>query len=1026
MKRATLWVTRSNNGFYRFGFPQLLPCINASIFSTTSKMTDPDTRTRDWTVSEVRDQFIEYFREKHDHVYYKSSPVVPHDDPTLLFANAGMNQFKPIFLGQVDPNSPLAKLSRACNSQKCIRAGGKHNDLEDVGKDVYHHTFFEMLGSWSFADYFKKESIEWAWDLLTRVYGLDGSRLYATYFEGDESLGLPPDLEAKELWMRFLPEERVLPGDKCDNFWEMGDTGPCGPCSELHYDRIGGRDASKWVNADHPDVLEIWNLVFMQFFKDENGNLKSLPANHVDTGMGLERLVSVLQNKPSNYDTDVFQPLFQRISEVTKAAPYGGRVGPDDVDGRDTAYRVIADHIRSLCFAITDGAVPSNEGRGYVLRRILRRAVRFGNQKLNAPSGFFSQLVPKVVEMFKDAFPELEQRYHFVREIIADEEASFERTLSRGLKKFRDIVQRMKQSGETVVKGKDAFFLYDSMGFPLDLTRLMAEEEGLSIDEEGFAEEMRLQKIRSSGKKGGEEGGKVLTLEAEQTAKLSDDGVLSTNDEYKYVWYTSTPATVKAIWTGERFLSPEESANVDTGIVGFVLDRTSFYAESGGQEYDTGNLLKVDSDAVEDEDEENQSVLATMDVENVQSFGGYILHMGSVEEGEIRVGDTVKCNVDYERRSKVAPNHTMTHVLNFALRKVLGEDVDQKGSLVAEDRLRFDFNHNASLTEEQVDKVEKICNQLIDEAKPVYSSVVPLGQARAIHSLRAVFGETYPDPVRVISIGQPVEPMVEDPEKPDWSSVSVEFCGGTHLKNTSQAGKFALVEEGSIAKGIRRVVCFTREAAEKAHDAAEELHSKFRDAKGLPLEEREEKLKELTTELNKRDIPVSQKIKLRNEKDEMGKQIVQEKKAQFNDRVNAASDKLISAAKQAKESGQQFVVVDLKELEADNKAVKDISKKLNKEEITSTDKGSVAIFAVSGVSGSDGKPGRYLVFSNVPKTVIESKSVDPIQWISKAIEGAGLAGKPRGKGSEGTAAGRLDNASQLNELMANAEKVFSG
>eukprot|EP01138_Halocafeteria_seosinensis_P002793 gb/GECG01002854.1/.p1 GENE.gb/GECG01002854.1/~~gb/GECG01002854.1/.p1 ORF type:complete len:1039 (+),score=167.11 gb/GECG01002854.1/:1-3117(+) len=993
------------------------------LYSTRApiKMQDPP-RTREWSVSEVRNQFISFFRDEKSHTYYKSSPVVPHDDPTLLFANAGMNQFKPIFLGRVDPKSPLAGLNAACNSQKCIRAGGKHNDLEDVGKDVYHHTFFEMLGSWSFANYFKKEAIDWSWELLTSVYGLDGNRLYATYFSGDEEMGIGPDEEARNYWREYLPDERILPGDKKDNFWEMGDTGPCGPCSELHYDRVGDRDAAHLVNADVPDVLEIWNLVFMQYFKDEQGNLSRLPHNHVDTGMGLERLVSILQDKPSNYDTDVFQPIFQRISELTNTSPYGGRVGEEDVDGRDTAYRVVADHIRSLCFAITDGAVPSNEGRGYVLRRILRRAVRFGNQKLKAPSGFLSKLVPTVVHLFQDAFPELEQRENFVREIIDDEESSFERTLSRGLKRFREMVERMKQSGETVVKGKDAFFLYDSMGFPLDLTRLMAEEEGLSIDEEGFDEEMRQQKIRSSVKKGKEGEGKMLTLEAEQTAKLAEQGVPPTDDDEKYNWYTETPAIVKAIWTGEKFLSETEGGSSKHGMVGLVLDRTAFYAEAGGQEYDTGDIIKIDPE--QEDPDENQGVLAKLDVENVQSFGGYILHMGRVEEGEIRVGDSIKCRVDYERRSRIAPNHTMTHILNFALRKVLGDNIDQKGSLVAEDRLRFDFNHSSALTEEQIDRIEGICNELIDEAKPVYSKVVSLGKARAIHSLRAVFGETYPDPVRVISVGQPVEPMVEDPERPDWSSVSVEFCGGTHLKNTSQAGKFALVEEGSIAKGIRRVVCFTREAAEKAHDAAEELRTKFRDAKSLPLREREERLKELSTELNQKDIPISQKMKLRNEEKEISKQIVQEKKAAFAERINAASSKVVEAAKEAESKGKSGIVLQLDELDADNKTVKDINKALSKNDVTKSDSGKVAVLGVSGVRGEHGKPGRFLMFSMVPKPVGESLSVDPIQWINKTLEASGLDGKPRGKGSEATVAGKLEDPAQLDKAIAEAKSVI--
>ncbi|MEL7473829.1 MAG: alanine--tRNA ligase, partial [Planctomycetota bacterium] len=444
-----------------------------------------------WTAARVRQAFLDYFIKTHAHTHTPSSPVVPHDDPTLMFANAGMNQFKPVFLEQVPPGSPLVGVKRAANSQKCIRAGGKHNDLEDVGKDTYHHTFFEMLGNWSFGDYFKAEAINWAWDFLTNVLGLPADRLYATYFEGDASTGQPADDEARELWLKHLPPERVLPGNAKDNFWEMGDTGPCGPCSEIHFDRIGGRNAASLVNQDDPDVLEVWNLVFIQYDRQQDASLRPLPANHVDTGMGLERLVSVLQNKRSNYDTDLFGPLFVAIEQATGARPYQGKLGADDKDDVDMAYRVIADHIRTLTLAITDGATPSNEGRGYVLRRVLRRAVRFGRQKLNAKSGFFSGLVPMVVESLGDAFPELRKDPQRVQAIILDEEESFGRTLDRGIKMFEDVAKSKQVSGE------DAFQLYDTYGFPLDLTQLMAEERGLIVDVAGFEKEMESQRERS-------------------------------------------------------------------------------------------------------------------------------------------------------------------------------------------------------------------------------------------------------------------------------------------------------------------------------------------------------------------------------------------------------------------------------------------------------------------------------------------------------------------------------------------------
>ncbi|KAK1280721.1 Alanine--tRNA ligase [Acorus gramineus] len=442
----------------------------------------------EWPASRVRETFMGFFEGK-DHVKWVSSPVVPHDDPTLLFANAGMNQFKPIFLGTASPTSPLGRLVRACNTQKCIRAGGKHNDLDDVGKDTYHHTFFEMLGNWSFGDYFKREAISWAWELLTQVYKLPSERIYATYFGGDEKSGLAADEDARNMWLSFLPPERILPFGCKDNFWEMGDTGPCGPCTEIHFDRIGNRDAASLVNNDDPTCIEIWNLVFIQFNREADGSLKPLPAKHVDTGLGFERLTSILQNKMSNYDTDVFLPIFDAIQKATGARPYAGRVGKDDVDKCDMAYRVVADHIRTLSVAIADGSRPGNEGREYVLRRILRRAVRYGREVLKAQEGFFSGLVHTVVGVMGNTFPELKQHEQKIKDIIAEEEASFGRTLVEGIEKFKkaaDDVQGNKLSGQASLFKLDAFVLWDTYGFPMDLTQLMAEERGLEVDVEGF------------------------------------------------------------------------------------------------------------------------------------------------------------------------------------------------------------------------------------------------------------------------------------------------------------------------------------------------------------------------------------------------------------------------------------------------------------------------------------------------------------------------------------------------------------
>ncbi|PQQ02185.1 alanine--tRNA ligase [Prunus yedoensis var. nudiflora] len=656
---------------------------------------------------------MRFFEEK-SHVYWKSSPVVPHNDPTLLFANAGMNQFKPIFLGTADPNTQLSKLTRACNTQKCIRAGGKHNDLDDVGKDTYHHTFFEMLGNWSFGDYFKKEAIGWAWELLTQVYKLPEDRIYATYFGGDEKAGLAPDNEARDIWLKFLPPARVLPFGCKDNFWEMGDTGPCGPCTEIHYDRIGNRDAASLVNNDDPTCIEIWNLVFIQFNRESDGSLKPLPAKHVDTGMGFERLTSVLQKKMSNYDTDVFMPIFDAIQQATGARSYSGKVGLDDVDKVDMAYRVVADHIRTLSFAIADGSRPGNDGREYVLRRILRRAVRYGNDVLKAKEGFFNGLVGILYEAH-------------IREIIKEEEETFEKTLQKGIERFKKAAQDVQ--GKTF-SGQDAFVLWDTYGFPLDLTQLMAEERGLLVDVEGFNNAMDEARERSRNAQNKQAGGAIV-MDADATAALHKRGVAATDDSFKFIWCQDHETVIKAIYTGSEFINSASAGNE----VGIVLGSTSFYAEQGGQIFDTGSL-------------EGSSL--SFQVCNVQIYGGFVLHIGSFsgESGKLSVGDKVNCKVDYNRRTLIAPNHTCTHMLNFALREVLGSHVDQKGSIVLPEKLRFDFSHGKPVEPDNLRRIESIVNEQIRAELDVFAKEVTLIEAKRINGLRAVFGEVYPDPVR--------------------------------------------------------------------------------------------------------------------------------------------------------------------------------------------------------------------------------------------------------------------------------------
>ncbi|MBN3280735.1 SYAC protein, partial [Polyodon spathula] len=765
------------------------------------------------TAAQIRQKFIDFFK-KHEHQYVHSSSTVPLDDPTLLFANAGMNQYKPIFLNTIDPTHPMAKLRRAANTQKCIRAGGKHNDLDDVGKDVYHHTFFEMLGSWSFGDYFKHLACELALDLLTKEFGIPIERLYVTYFGGHEEAGLEPDLECKQIWLDLgVDDSRILPGSMKDNFWEMGDTGPCGPCSEMHFDRIGGRDAAPLVNQDDPNVLEIWNLVFIQFNRESDGLLKPLPKKSIDTGMGLERLVSVLQNKMSNYDTDLFVPYFEAIQKGTGARPYSGKVGAEDTDGMDMAYRVLADHARTITIALADGGRPDNTGRGYVLRRILRRAVRYSHEKLNASRGFFASLVDVVVDSLGDAFPELRKDPDMVKDIINEEELQFLKTLNRGR---RILDRKILSLGDVkTIPGDTAWLLYDTYGFPLDLTALIAEERGMAVDLEGFEEEKRAAQLKSQGKGAGDEDHIMLDIYAIE--ELRTKGLPPTDDSPKYKYqadgsgnyeYELVVGTVLALRRDKAFVE-----EVTTGQqCGVLLDRTSFYAEQGGQTFDEGYMVRVD-DASDDKME--------FTVKNTQVRGGYVLHIGTVY-GTLRVGECVQLHVDEARRRPIMSNHTSTHILNFALRSVLGE-ADQRGSLVAPDRLRFDFTAKGAMSTKEIRAAEKIVSTVIQEAKPVYAMEAPLAAAKAIQGLRAVFDETYPDPVRVVSIGIPVQDLLADPSGAAGCLASIEFCGGTHLQNSSHAQPFVIVSEEAIAKGIRRIVAVTGPEAQKALRKADSL-----------------------------------------------------------------------------------------------------------------------------------------------------------------------------------------------------------
>ena len=722
------------------------------------------------TAKQIRSQFIDFFKG-HGHVFVPSSPVVPVGDETLMFTNAGMNQFKDIFLGLRTP-----EYRRAVNSQKCIRVSGKHNDLEEVGLDTYHHTFFEMLGNWSFGDYFKAEAIEWGWQLLTRVYGIDPNRLWATVFAGDPADGSSPDEEAEALWPKVttLPAARVLRFGRKDNFWEMGAAGPCGPCSEIHIDLGPDRCDQRHVpghvcgvNAGCARFMELWNLVFIQFNRQADGSLVPLSANHVDTGAGLERITSVLQGKTSNYDTDLFSPILQAVADLA-GRPYTSKLG----DRTDSAFRVIADHIRSLTFAITDGATPSNEGRGYVLRRILRRASRFG-RVLELHEPFMYKLVPVVAEAMGEAFPEVRQRADFVATVLQAEESSFGRTLDRGLEIFADAAERAAQTGNRTITGDDAFQLYDTYGFPLDLTQLLARERGLQVDQVVFDRLMAEQRARARA------GQKATSL----LATLTGVELPVTDDSGKYNTDTCTAKILG--WIDSEGLKKAGSLSDPKAQVGLILDRTCFYAEVGGQVGDVGVIKSCEFEFA---------------VEATERIADCVIHRGRLTDGTLHVGDIAKAVVD-PRRHATRKNHTATHLLQWALQQVLGQAVHQQGSLVCPEYLRFDFTCPKALTGEQIEQVEHLVREKIEQALPVTCAVMPIDQAKKLGAM-ALFGEKYGNEVRVLGIG------VDHPDR-IGEAFSREFCGGTHVDNTGQIGGFAVLKEESISAGVRRITALT-------------------------------------------------------------------------------------------------------------------------------------------------------------------------------------------------------------------------
>ncbi|MGD8454476.1 MAG: alanine--tRNA ligase [Phycisphaerae bacterium] len=931
------------------------------------------------TAAQIRQEFIDFFHSR-GHKFRRSWPVVPHDDPTLLFTNAGMNQFKPYFLGTARPT-----YLRVANTQKCIRAGGKHNDLDDVGHDTYHHTFFEMLGNWSFGDYFKQDAINWAWELLTKVWGMDPTRLHATYFEGDESENLPPDTEARDLWLKILPPERVHPGNKKDNFWEMGATGPCGPCSEIHVDLTPDKSGAKLVNAGDARAIEIWNLVFIQFNRGPDGGLSPLPAKHVDTGMGLERVTAVLQGHNNNYGTDVFVPILQALERLTghrygqgaadvASVPRGRRETPDNADPansrfaafvpgdmQDESFRVIADHIRALAFAITDDAVPDKDGRGFVLRRILRRAKRFARQYLGVREPILPALAAVVAKTMGDAFPELPPALPRVQRVLLEEELAFDRTLDRGIALFNqsairaafralrgrfslvgslpmgvgprgpvgeddlsgdpresyhlenfdtreeavfslDTINSLREKGfllgAPVIPGEDAFKLHDTYGFPIDLTEIMAREKGLRVDigeYERLMEEAR-ERARAWGKF--DDARISVSPEIVKSKGPTDTAAKYSHDRISakicaFVEFDLTPGSPKMILVDQPNVPSPTAADMRGAL---ILDRTCFYSESGGQVGDRGEIVHVPSGVV-------------FEVSDTQLVAGTVLHFGRFTDNVAwKVDDAVELRLDTRRRATMQ-NHTATHMMNWALREVLGEHVQQKGSLVDHEKTRFDFSHPRPLTPDEIERVEQLVNADIQRNLRIDYKVVPQTDALKINGLRAVFGERYPDMVRVMSIGVPVDDLLAKPDNADWRKYSIEFCGGTHLRQTADVEHFAIVAEEAVAKGIRRIVAQTGAAAASAQQSATTLLDRAAALAAGPADQVAAGVADLQQAMTAAQLPVVARHQLRERLAGLQDIVKQQQKAAASDAagvVTARVDELLAAAERI---GDTTVVV---------------------------------------------------------------------------------------------------------------------
>jgi alanyl-tRNA synthetase len=788
--------------------------------------------------TEIRQDFLDFFKSK-QHKIVPSAPVFPYDDPTLLFTNAGMNQFKDVFLG-----TGKRDYKRCADTQKCIRVSGKHNDLEEVGHDGYHHTFFEMLGNWSFGDYYKKEAIEWAWELLTKVWGLDKKRLWVTYYR--------EDLETKELWENCtdIDHSHILKFDEKDNFWEMGDTGPCGPCSEIHYDFTPDGCKGSDVNADNPDVMEIWNLVFIQYNRDNTGKLHDLPKKHVDTGMGFERMVRVLQNKSSNYLTDVFLPLVNELINIT-GKEYSGKF--------EAPMNVIADHVRTLTFAIGDGAIPSNEGRGYVLRRVLRRAARYG-RNLDMRIPFIYKLVDTVVDTMGHVFPEIVEKREFIKEVIKGEEESFNITLDKGLALFNEEVERMKVAAEKTFSGEVAFKLHDTYGFPVDLTQLMAREIGYRVDMESFNEKMEIARGLSRVDK-------IL----DSIEEKEYDDLMRVDKDLKYDPYTESEAIETEV------IAYQNKFDNGTGI---LLKNNPFYKASGGQVSDTGELIFGDK---------------RYEVQNINTKN--IIEIPKTEFGELPVKAVAKINIP--RRLSIQRNHSATHIMHEALRRVLGSHVKQMGSYLDDKVLRFDFPHFHKLKPQEITDIEQIVNDKVKEKIAVYSEEMPIEKANTIPHVKKFFGEKYGEMVRVV--------FIDD-------KFSVEFCGGTHVKDTSDIGLFKIIREESISAGTRRIFAKTgegiidhiNERTAEIEKLASELPEKYANNFNLAISEFKKDFdgtdfrntEMLASLIKYHDSTIASLLELKEKYQEEKRQLEKELAKQKVQNAAGSIDELISSAKE--------------------------------------------------------------------------------------------------------------------------------